>query len=74
MKVLLQAGVPVASSCRGDGVCGKCRVTVMSGGENLSPELPLEMNRRLQLKIPANERLSCQAHVFGDVTIDTTYW
>ena len=31
MKTLLDAGIPVASSCLGDGICGKCRL--MTEGE-----------------------------------------
>jgi 2Fe-2S ferredoxin len=74
MEALLKAGLPVASSCHGDAVCGKCRVEVIAGWENLSaPEgAELIVNRRLRIKAPY--RVSCQARVLGDVTVDTTYW
>ena len=42
MKTLLDHQVPVASSCQGEGVCGKCRITIPSGRENISPISEIE--------------------------------
>jgi ferredoxin, 2Fe-2S len=74
MPALLGAGLPVASSCHGDGVCAKCRVVVVAGSENLSRIESVEQMLRDRLKIPKDVRISCQTKVLGDVTIDTTYW
>ncbi len=43
MKSLLEAGLPVASSCDGDGVCAKCRIQIVEGAENLSSENDVEV-------------------------------
>ena len=74
IKVLLRSGVPVASSCGGEGVCAKCRVKVISGKENLSAAD--ESEKRIISKTfgEGDDRLSCQARVTGDITIDTGYW
>lgn len=74
MQCLLGAGLPVASSCHGDGVCGKCRVTVVAGLKNLSRIGTVEQLLHERLQIPAGVRISCQTQVFGDVTVDTSYW
>jgi 2Fe-2S ferredoxin len=74
MEALVANGLPVASSCGGDGVCAKCRVEVVTGRENLSMEGDREKSLRERQEIPSNERLSCQVRVLGDVTIDTSYW
>lgn len=74
MDELLLAGLPVASSCHGDGVCGKCRIRILSGVENLSPIAELERMLRDRLKVPPDFRISCQTRVHGDVLIDATYW
>jgi 2Fe-2S ferredoxin len=74
MEALLEAQIPVASSCKGEGICCKCKVRIASGRENLSQESETELLRREQHSIPKDERLSCQTLVTGDVTIDTTYW
>ncbi len=74
MQALLAHEIPVASSCRGDGVCAKCRVRIVEGAKNLSPETEIEAMRRDQFDFAGDERLSCQAEVLGDITIDTPYW
>jgi len=74
MRALLDAGIPVASSCGGDGVCAKCRVRVLEGAANLTPETDIEALRRHSHDLEKNERLSCQAEVLGPITVDTSYW
>lgn len=74
MDSLLKAGVPVASSCHGDAVCAKCRVTVVQGAENLSAINPAEQMLRDRLRLPREVRIACQTQVLGDVTVDTSYW
>jgi len=74
MRALLSNGVPVASSCDGDGVCTKCRMQIVAGNENLSKETEFEADLKDIHEIPKNERVSCQVTVQGDVTVDTTYW
>ena len=74
MPQLLNAGLPVASSCHGDGVCAKCRVHVVAGRENLSPLESLEQILRERNRLAPDVRISCQVKVLGDITIDTSYW
>lgn len=74
MQSLLGAGLPVASSCHGDGVCAKCRIEIVAGAENLSRIEPLEQSLIDRLRIPREKRLACQTRVLGDITIDTGYW
>lgn len=74
MGILLKAQLPVASSCKGEGICGKCRVLVLKGNENLSLPTGLETKTKNKNKITDSERLACQAYLTGDITIDTNYW
>jgi 2Fe-2S ferredoxin len=74
MESLLKAGLPVASSCHGDGVCAKCRIQIVEGMENLSPIGAIEEILRERNKIPRGLRISCQTQVLGDVTVDASYW
>lgn len=74
MQSLLAAGVPVASSCNGDGVCSKCRVKIIEGQKNLSVINDTEMILMDQNSLGKEFRISCQAEVLGDVTVDTSYW
>ncbi len=74
MRALQNADIPVASSCDGDGVCVKCRLQILEGAKNLSPETELEEHLREMHDIPKNERVSCQTQVLGDVKINASYW
>ena len=74
MTALLDAGLPVASSCRGDGVCAKCRIQIVEGQKNLSRENSLELHLRERHGFDKAERISCQVQILGDIKIDTTYW
>lgn len=74
MEVLNEAGIPVASSCGGNGVCVKCLVKIISGREHISPETDLEIDMRDIHEYEKTKRLSCQVQVFGDIKIDAEYW
>lgn len=74
MKSLLSAGLPVASSCLGDGICGKCRIYIIEGFENLTGVNAAESILRDRLKVPRDMRISCQTGIIGDIRIDASYW
>jgi ferredoxin, 2Fe-2S len=75
MQILLRSGRPVASSCNGKGICSKCRVEVVSGLENLSPESRLEQDLKKRNELGTEIRISCQTSVAEkDIEIDTPYW
>ena len=62
-------------NCRGNGLCGTCKVLVKKGMENLSPKGRLErftLARMLATIGHEDEmRLACRAQVLGDCTIET---
>jgi 2Fe-2S ferredoxin len=74
MQALLAGGLPVASSCKGDGVCAKCRIQITEGARNLSPQNEVEIFLRERHGLNADERISCQTQVLGDITVATGYW
>ena len=74
MDALMQAGLPVASSCDGDGVCGKCRIQILKGYENLSSKNDTEIYLITQNSYSPEFRISCQTQILGDISVDATYW
>jgi len=74
MQSLMAKGIPVASSCKGKLVCGKCYVEVLDGSFNLSPVSDEERDFMEIKDIPANCRMSCSCKVNGDICLDTPYW
>ncbi len=71
MQALRKENIPVASSCLGDGICGKCRMIVE--GPVADPK-SLELTTLHRNEIPEPERLSCQIQIEGDLILTTTYW
>jgi 2Fe-2S ferredoxin len=71
---LLEAGRTVASSCDGEGVCGKCWIRIVEGEKSLTPETEDEKFLKSTQRLGSNFRISCQTKVIGDIKIDTSYW
>ncbi len=71
MNELLLAGIPVASSCEGDGICSMCRVLIDG---NVSEITLLETQTLQRNKCDPSFRLSCQVHIKGDIQVRTKYW
>ena len=66
--------IPVASSCLGDGICGKCRVTVQESSALVSPPTILESKLIEKYQLRPNQRISCQCYPLADLSLSTTYW
>lgn len=71
MAVLLKEKIPVASSCSGEGICGKCKL-IINGP--VYPMNPLESQTHLRNHLNQNERLSCQIEIIDDLTLTASYW
>lgn len=69
-----QAGLPVASSCGADNVCGRCNMQVLDGAQYLSIQEDLEKKLLQRDKKDLADRISCMTRVLGDCTVTTTYW
>ncbi len=79
MRALLAEEIPVASSCHGEGVCGKCRLRVISGIDLLKNASTLEKELIQRNQLAPDERISCLARpkdfeIQGSVEVDASYW
>lgn len=64
-------GIARQTNCRGNGLCGECRMEIVEGSGNLSPKTRREkLNPKLRGK-PDHHRLSCQCEVLGDIVAIT---
>jgi ferredoxin, 2Fe-2S len=70
MEFLLVSGLPVASSCKGEGICSKCFIKVSPQAEASN----LEKTTMARNKLSDNFRLCCQITVNSDLTVETSYW
>lgn len=69
-----ELGLPLAQSCGGEGICGRCGVRVLRGTGCLSPEGRPERARKAANRIDPELRLACLTTVRGDVVVTTDYW
>lgn len=61
------AGIELASACGGEGSCGQCRVTVVTG--DVSPPISSETFILTDLELYQGERLACCTYAEGDVKV-----
>ncbi len=66
--------LPLASSCDGTGVCGRCGLRVLSGADGLSPESKLEARRKRDNRVAPALRLACLTAVRANVEVKADYW
>jgi ferredoxin len=69
-----RAGLPIASACGADGICGRCGVEIVTGAELLPQETEHERAGKQRYRVPAEERLACRVSPRGDVCIRASYW
>lgn len=59
-------GIDVHDRCGGNGACCNCVVTILKGMENICEKSVVE---DAVFYLDANDRLSCQCRIHGDVLI-----
>ncbi len=74
LDATVAAGLPIARSCGAEGVCAKCALLVVEGGEHLSPEAADETRIKVRNRIEVASRLACRARIRGDVAVTASYW
>jgi 2Fe-2S ferredoxin len=68
------AGLPVASACDAEGVCGRCGVSILSGAETVSCETQQESTIKERNRIDARLRLACRVKLANDLRVTAPYW
>lgn len=74
MDAVRRAGLPLASACGADALCGRCGVRVLSGAESLGAESPDETRAKQRNRIDPELRLACRARIAGDCVVGASYW
>ncbi len=67
-----EAGLPIASPCGDDLVCGKCGVRILSG--SVTREAPIERNAKERNRVDPELRLACAVRVHHDLEVTAAYW
>jgi len=67
LQIGLDNGIPIEHACGGNGFCTTCLCKTKAGAENLSERNDREDSMGI---VNEDERLSCQAEVNGDTTVE----
>ena len=74
LEAARRAGLPVASACGADGVCGRCGLDILEGGEHLASESELEARIKKANRIDEGLRLACRLQLACDLVVTAPYW
>lgn len=77
LQALRSGQQPIASSCSGETVCGRCVVQILGGDEALSPPQPDEEAVLTALGADPGDRLACRLgrdEVQGELVLGAHYW
>ncbi len=74
LEAAIAAGLPIARSCGAEGVCAKCGLRIVAGGESLAPASESETRIATRNRLDADLRLACRVVVCCDVTVTAPYW
>ena len=66
------AGVPIASPCGDDLICGKCGVRIVEG--RVAREAAVERDAKRRNRVPETYRLACAVRVHDDLVVSADYW
>ncbi|OOG69624.1 2Fe-2S iron-sulfur cluster-binding protein [Algoriphagus sp. A40] len=70
IELIHENGTDWMHACGKKGRCTTCKMIVVKGLENLSPETEVELIYRRQHRLRTNERLSCQTQLLeGELII-----
>ena len=74
LEAARRAGLPVASACGADGICARCGLDILQGGEGLPPESESEARIKNANRIDDGLRLACRIHLECDLVVTAPYW
>lgn len=69
LRSLLDAGIFMDNPCNGKGICGKCKVKILSGEVSVMSGTEEKLLKPEEIK--EGIRLSCMAEVLGDIEVET---
>ena len=74
LEAARQAGLPVASSCGADGVCGRCGLEILAGVDRVGVEGERERLIKQRNRVDPKLRLSCLVDIGADLAVTAPYW
>jgi uncharacterized 2Fe-2S/4Fe-4S cluster protein (DUF4445 family) len=75
LEAARRAGLPVASACGAEGLCGRCGMRVLGfASAGIPAESAAEVRVKRANRVDPSQRLSCRVHLRGDLEVTADYW
>ena len=74
LEAARRAGLPIASACGAEGLCARCGLDILEGGEQLPPETKEETRSKRANRIDDHLRLACRIRLASDLVVTAPYW
>ena len=74
LEATRRAGLPLARACGAHGLCGRCGVRILAGGDAIPPEAEGEMRVKRLNRVDPSLRLACRVAPGADVEVTASYW
>jgi adenylate cyclase len=74
LDAIRAAGLPAASACGAQGLCARCGVRVLAGGQDLPAEGADETDAKRRNRVPGELRLACRIAPRANLEVTASYW
>ena len=74
LEAARRAELPIASACGAEGLCARCGLDILEGGEQLPPETAGETRIKRANRIDDHLRLACRIRLECDLVVTAPYW
>ncbi|MEE8580167.1 MAG: 2Fe-2S iron-sulfur cluster-binding protein [Myxococcota bacterium] len=74
LEATRRAGLPLASGCSANGMCGRCGLQILAGEQHVADESPREREIKRANRIDPGLRLACSITPTGDLVVTAPYW
>lgn len=74
LEAARSAGLPLASACGAEGLCGRCGLEILDGGAGLGAECEEERQSKRRNRVDPRQRLACCVKLSADARVRASYW
>ncbi len=74
LDAVRSAGLPMASACGAQRLCGRCGLEILDAAAALPAEGDEERSAKLRNRVDPRSRLACCVRLEADIVVRAAYW
>ena len=74
LEAARSVGLPVAAACGEEGLCARCGLRSLEGGEERPSAAAEELEAMARKRVEPDLRLSCRVALDRDLMVTAPYW